>query len=616
MIPRRIDILKGITSYPSSSINLEILEMIEFEKLGYIQFAENSQNNYSARELKTVHTNTDAQLIKFIVHNNYPNNYNLFNQVGIISLSFYNENNDLIPGNIVINNNKIYENEDEKSTPAKILRNPNYPENIPELIETELKQLQEAKQRAAENEDFDEAYKLKEIINRIINLKDRINELERRKIQAVREEDYLTAKQIKIEMDKLRKFIYSSDVQQPSPRVLNSIENQKLIHNEGRQYNHFTKNIKERKQDPNLSDYQDNLNEFHNEENEENQYPEEEEFEEEVNEQYAPGIFEDQVVPALLNKDKPREMMDEPPAIREPLEPLDRDCEKIADQYSFCLSENILQHLFSKYWYHRAEGINILISELQNNKFENIVSNDPEKIISGLISIAILMSNDKAIQVVLNSLTLINEVINYENLTFGENKKSLILEQSIEVLIKKLAESNIKVRKKSEELCLKIGNSKQMACDQILKIIINPIKIRQNNSVRNMIGKISVLIELIKNRGFHDENQIQEIVDYAVSGIKNPNSSVRNLSYQLIKEIYNIIGDQVFEYIIDLRPAQFEIIKAELRKVGLNPNSIIYQNENARNNNAYKKNISPKIASNHNDQKDQLLNEPTSGQMF
>ena len=321
-------------------------------------------------------------------------------------------------------------------------------------------------------------------------------------------------------------------------------------------------------------------------------------------------------MPALLNKDKPREMMDEPPAIREPLEPLDRDCEKIADQYSFCLSENILQHLFSKYWYHRAEGINFLISELQNNKFENIVSNDPEKIISGLISIAILMSNDKAIQVVLNSLTLINEVINYENLTFGENKKSLILEQSIEVLIKKLAESNIKVRKKSEELCLKIGNSKQMACDQILKIIINPIKIRQNNSVRNMIGKISVLIELIKNRGFHDENQIQEIVDYAVSGIKNPNSSVRNLSYQLIKEIYNIIGDQVFEYIIDLRPAQFEIIKAELRKVGLNPNSIIYQNENARNNNAYKKNISPKIASNHNDQKDQLLNEPTSGQMF
>ena len=94
-----------------------------------------------------------------------------------------------------------------------------------------------------------------------------------------------------------------------------------------------------------------------------------------------------------------------------------------------------------------------------------------------------------------------------------------------------------------------------------------------------MSGRVCMMIQLIKLNGMHDNNQTEEIVDFALQGIKNANKNVRNDSYLLISEIYNQKGDETLEYLSDVRPAQMEIIKQTLRNTTSNPDALIFKTE-------------------------------------
>jgi centrosomal protein CEP104 len=67
-----------------------------------------------------------------------------------------------------------------------------------------IKILEKAKQKAAANEDFDEAMAIKSIIERIRSVGIHIQELDERKRLAIQNEDYDSAKIIKQEITKLK----------------------------------------------------------------------------------------------------------------------------------------------------------------------------------------------------------------------------------------------------------------------------------------------------------------------------------------------------------------------------------------------------------------------------
>lgn len=62
----------------------------EWKKLGRVSLDSNSNTNFQARELKQANLNNVAtRYIRLIFRANYVNNHNIFNQVGLISISFY-----------------------------------------------------------------------------------------------------------------------------------------------------------------------------------------------------------------------------------------------------------------------------------------------------------------------------------------------------------------------------------------------------------------------------------------------------------------------------------------------------------------------------------------------
>jgi centrosomal protein CEP104 len=58
-----------------------------FTRLGHFSLDDNVRTNYQARELKTVYLESYCQYLKIVCTKNHINNFNIFNQVGLISIN-------------------------------------------------------------------------------------------------------------------------------------------------------------------------------------------------------------------------------------------------------------------------------------------------------------------------------------------------------------------------------------------------------------------------------------------------------------------------------------------------------------------------------------------------
>jgi centrosomal protein CEP104 len=63
------------------------LNEIEFKRLGYLSLDPNERSGFQARELKSVYVESNAVLLKFIFHKCHMNNFNVFNQIGLIAIN-------------------------------------------------------------------------------------------------------------------------------------------------------------------------------------------------------------------------------------------------------------------------------------------------------------------------------------------------------------------------------------------------------------------------------------------------------------------------------------------------------------------------------------------------
>ena len=123
-------------------------------------------------------------------HKCHVNKYNLYLQVGLIAVNCMGE---------------VGSGADKQSLMAA--RDPTSFEEAMQLDEVTLervKALWKAKEMAVRNDDYDEAMRLKEAIQRLRSIGTHLAQLEERKRIACDKEDYSAAKIIKMEIDRLR----------------------------------------------------------------------------------------------------------------------------------------------------------------------------------------------------------------------------------------------------------------------------------------------------------------------------------------------------------------------------------------------------------------------------
>jgi centrosomal protein CEP104 len=82
LIASKIEFYIGDCS--DSEINYQTAK---YTRLGYIELSSNDRTDFKARELKSVHVDAEGTFLKLVIHKNFVNRLNLYNQVGLIAVN-------------------------------------------------------------------------------------------------------------------------------------------------------------------------------------------------------------------------------------------------------------------------------------------------------------------------------------------------------------------------------------------------------------------------------------------------------------------------------------------------------------------------------------------------
>ena len=215
-IPSQIEFL----SYIPKTQNEFFLnyKTIKFNNIGFIRLDTNSKTNYQAREFKRVYMNNNVLYLKMVFHKNYINKFNIFNQVGMISISFYGEISNI--------SQQITNNIQEELQPID--------DQCDDLALMKIKLLKKIQDDYAKNDRFEEAKNIKSYLEKVKLIGRKLFELDYSKKQYIAEEDFDAAKIIKLEIDNLRSLIKNIDKQLSpiTPEMATKTNDNQSLHEE------------------------------------------------------------------------------------------------------------------------------------------------------------------------------------------------------------------------------------------------------------------------------------------------------------------------------------------------------------------------------------------------
>jgi len=210
-------------------------ETAQCKRLGYLSLDSNERSQFQARELKSVYVDVSAQFLRILFHKCHVNKYNIVNQVGLIALNCLGEilgpdlavgppppNPALVRGDTPAAPAQARQQHTPSRSPAAQQQQPERQRQEVPAVTTpapakdpdegrydertleKIRSLTIAKDRAVEEEDYEEAKRCKDQIIRLRQIGQSLRDLEDRKRQAVQNEDYDVAKALKSEIENLR----------------------------------------------------------------------------------------------------------------------------------------------------------------------------------------------------------------------------------------------------------------------------------------------------------------------------------------------------------------------------------------------------------------------------
>ena len=175
----------------------------QFKRLGYLSLDSNESSSYKARELKTVFVDYEGEYVRLLVHRNFVNKYNHYNQVGIVAANFLGSQNSPAAAK-ADGSASARRGETKGSAGSSPLHDLSIDLKLDAATAAKLRQLADAKARAVSNEDYKTAKQIKQVENELQELGAELAHLDIAKRHAVSAEDYDRAAMLKDETDALR----------------------------------------------------------------------------------------------------------------------------------------------------------------------------------------------------------------------------------------------------------------------------------------------------------------------------------------------------------------------------------------------------------------------------
>ena len=663
-IPKSIELINCIpvgekNKFIINNNNVSKLIPSEFmyQNIGYIKLSTNVESNYKARELRKIYININTEYIKLIINSNYPNNLNIFCQVGIVSLDFLGTKKDNpkkkeekinIPENI--ENNKINDTIEtlfEVGINTDEVKEDFIDEKMDKETKDKLKELIEEMNTKKENEEYDECKLIKDKIDKIRKIALKIYTLEEEKKEYVNKNDFDKAKEMKFNIDKIKKLLdfylkdksYNKKIEEEKNNDNNNLNNKPL------------NNINNRK-----SFVSENPNELNNE-------------------NFIQ--YDDIIIPVVMKKLKKNNnsfiksgnnsgensldsfdnIKENEPQEKEPLEELDDNLKSKYELLICFVGEDTLRKIFSKFIYYKEEGFDILKIKVKEIINEQKNTSEANKYIVLLIDIIYNFLDDKHPSIVFKCLDIFSNILEAIDEKSKKSKISYdftITKKILNKIKEKLNDISKKVRVKASDLyCFMLDTDFCEYNTLLIELIENEVfnhfnkyllkvkkyKLSSNNNLnlnyinknetksskQLIIAKMDIFLRVLKN--FNDAVKKKKtdkqkfprniLGDFIIMNINHPKDDVREITKDVMVKFIEIFGNKIFnkmQMIIDDKELSRIIHdKLELKIAYENIKKKIIENENNKINvsnsvdNIFLTNVNKKFKSkNKNNQKKEL----------
>ncbi|KAM4737968.1 centrosomal protein of 104 kDa isoform 1-T3 [Anableps anableps] len=194
----------------------------QFHRLGYVSLSDNEKTGFKARELKSVHVDAIGTYLRITLHRNHANRYNRYNQVALVAINILGDPLDSSTFHTGPSRDQLIEqhlNSTQQEAAldttfmGKCLSISQFDDlafdmyQDPEVAHI-IRLLDQKKQEVVQQENFEEAKKLKQAIADLQKVGERLARYDVEKKCAIEKENYDLAKKKKELMDEYRKSVY------------------------------------------------------------------------------------------------------------------------------------------------------------------------------------------------------------------------------------------------------------------------------------------------------------------------------------------------------------------------------------------------------------------------
>ena len=607
VIIKRIDIItheknipcqiKFFSYYPTN--NDEIVKnyhQVNYNYIGFIKMDTNERFNYRTRESRKIYINSKSLFLKIELDKNYINQYNIFNQVGLMYIDFM---GDYLPIIGVKNKNKnlILKN----ALKLDKIKD----EDLVNICGDKLDKLKELMDINIKNENYEECKQLKSKIDKIRLYGKKIYDLESQKKLAVNNEDFDKAMELRDLVEKMKNNLNYLDNSLTNNNKFNNddiidIDNQIInTTNTNNNLNNisllpiinnntiYDSGINESINDNLMSQFdQSNSNNNNNGINSNNKslfsnnkynLVNNLDNKNKIKESFI--NHDEMVLPAVLRRinNKPENNQDEYGSVEKgELEPISPKILKDFYLIVKIIKEDDMRKIFSKQILWKEEGINIFLENLINileykeENNPNIINN----IIIQIMKLALILIEDKHPSIIIKTLEILKKLFEY----LKEHNTKLNIESNItdSILFKikqKIGDVNPKVRAKAVSLyCYMLtlnfcdyDNLISELLEEELKHYDSKYIPKSNNLI---MGKLDIFINVFNN--FSDalkskRTKIESfpsnlVIEYLIINVSHNKSEIRKKTRLAISQFIRIFGVPKFKKKIE-KIEEKELIK-------------------------------------------------------
>ena len=239
VIIRRIDIITHEKKIPcqikfysycpkNNDEPIKNYHQVNYNYIGFIKMDTNERFNYKTRESRKIYINSKSLFLKIQLDKNYINEYNIFNQVGLMYIDFMGDYLPSLGGknkNINLLMKNAFKMENIKD------------EDLINICGDKLDKLKELMEINIKNENYEECKQLKSKMEKIRLYGKKIYNLESQKKEAVNNEDFDKAMELRDLVVKMKNNLENIDNNNPTNNNkinnddINDIDNQIIINN-------------------------------------------------------------------------------------------------------------------------------------------------------------------------------------------------------------------------------------------------------------------------------------------------------------------------------------------------------------------------------------------------